>query len=346
MAEQNKSENVDLSGIGPNAATEASATNSEEQLVNQMDGHTTDLSSSVAPGMTAEELVQTILQTPEEKLIPWEECVLPSRGNYYGWSSGVMMVRAMGQVAEKVLATQRLHQDGQAIDYLFRQCCKFPDGFASEDLLIGDRTFLLYYIRGITHGNMYEFAINCPNPDCEQTSTHTYDLNELSRTIVWAKPSLGSEPFKVILPHLSKIFGREIYVSLRFLRGHHASEVLARRRANKRMFARPGGTRTRGRTPGGVNPNQQRAQLQQLDDSLTENMEKMIVDVNGVGNAFTIRQFIEKLHAQDTAAIREWLRDNTPGIDATITVQCPSCNQEFTMELPITESFFRPSKPR
>lgn len=334
-------EEVALSG-----QIKAETSQPEETQVNKMEEHAVDLSTAVAPGASAEELVNAILQTPDEKLIPWEECVLPSRGLYYGWSDGTVLVHAMGQIAEKILATQRLHQDGQAIDYLFRQCCKFPEGFVSEDLLIGDRTFLLYYLRGITHGNKYEFAITCPNQGCEQVSTHVYDLNELSRTIVWANPALGREPFKIVLPYLSKVFRREIFVGVKFLRGHDTNDILAKRRMRKKMFAKPGGVRAKGtRGQGATDPRRQRETLQQLDNTLNENMEKIIVSVNGVADPFVIRQLIDKLHAQDTAAIREWLRENTPGIDSTVTVQCPECAQEFTMELPITESFFRPSKP-
>ena len=73
-------------------------------------------------------------------------------------------------------------------------------------------------------------------------------------------------------------------------------------------------------------------------------MNKIIVSVMGVTDTFSIRQIVDKLHATDTAAIREWMKENTPGIDNTVTVECPECGQDFTVELPITESFFRPSK--
>ena len=57
-----------------------------------------------------------------------------------------------------------------------------------------------------------------------------------------------------------------------------------------------------------------------------------------------LRQFVNKLHSRDVAVIREFLRDNTPGIDSTINVECPECGSEFKTELPITEGFFRPAR--
>jgi hypothetical protein len=296
-------------------------------------------------GITNAELIQRVLQTPDEDLIPWEECHLPSKGMYYGWQDGVVMVKAMGQAAEKILATQRLAQSGQSIDYLFGECCRFPDGFDSSQMLLGDRVFLLYFLRGITYGNMYEFAVTCPNAICGATNTHVYDLNDLAQTIVWANGSLGEEPFRVTLPYLSKVVGKEFWVGVRFLRAADANEMLSRRKFKRKAFARPGNVRTNPLTQGrGAGASRQSAQRQELDDTISDNLEKIIVNVMGERDLFTIRNFINKLHGRDTTAIREWLREHTPGIDNTVAVTCPDCNTEFKVELPITENFFRPTE--
>jgi len=342
----NNQEEIDLN-TGASVGANHAAEKTDATQINRMDTSVNDLSSLVGPSTTNEELVARLLTLGDDKLIPWEECHLPSKGIYYNWPDGMVRVRAMGQTAEKVLATQRLAQSGQSIDYLFRECVRFPDGFDPVDLLLGDRVFLLYYIRGITHGNMYEFAITCPNTTCNAVTTHSYDLNELSNTIKWAKSELGTEPFKVVLPYMSKAIGREFWVGIRLLRGYDANDILAKKKAKKRMFAKPGGgVRTNARAGEGMplDPRRQQQQTQALDESVSENMNKIIVSVMGVTDVFSIRQIVDKLHAQDTAAIREWMKDHTPGIDNTVTVECPECGQDFTVELPITESFFRPSK--
>lgn len=306
--------------------------------INHIEAAVGDMSGIISPGMSNEQLIDTIITAPEETLIPWEECTLPSRGLYYGWPDGTVKVRAMSQTAEKILATQRFAQSGQSLDRLFEECVMFTSGFTSGDLLLGDRVFLLYYIRGITHGNLYEFAITCPKEECGATSTHTYDLNELASTIIWANPANGIEPFTIELPYLTKVTGRPFSVGVRLLRGYDTNDLLARKKARKKIIAKPGGVRTRG-------VDQRRPTTNEvLDDSISENLNKMIVHVMGVTDQFKIRAFVEKLHSQDTAAIREWLRSNTPGIDNTVAVTCPECELEFTVELPITESFFRPSK--
>jgi hypothetical protein len=350
MSDQKKSEEeLDINASG--GQSPGKVVPEGEEHVNKIETKIGDMETLVGPGATTEEFINRLLQAPADKLIPWEECWLPSKGLYYNWPDGMVQVRAMGQTAEKILATQRLAQSGQSIDYLFRECCRFPDGFDPLDLLLGDRIFLLYFLRGITHGNIYEFAITCPNQNCESVTTHAYDLNELAGTIVWAKQELGHEPFKVALPYLSKATKRDVWVGVRFLRAADANDMLAKRKARRKLVAKPGGVRTRhtrsltdmkgGR---GVDPRQQAQQNQQIDDTISENLEKIVVNVMGVGDLFTVRSFISKMHAQDTAAIREWLRENTPGIDNTVTVDCPDCGNTFTVELPITESFFRPAK--
>lgn len=298
------------------------------------------------PGMSNDELVGALIDMPEEKLIPWELCDLPSGGRFYKdasnnhWPDGFVRVRAMTQTAEKVLATQRLIESGQAIDYLLKECCQFPTGFEPVDLLISDRTFLLYYIRGITHGNDYEFAVDCPNSDCNKKSIHEYDLNQLASTITRPDPSLGDEPFKIVLPYMSKVAGKEIWVHVRFLRGTDVHNLVSKRKLKQRTIVKPGAQQ---------NPFQRRRQQVQessviIDQSLTDILSKNIVSVMGVQDPRVISQFVGKMHATDSGTIREWLRDNTPGIDTTVAISCPHCGQEYTVELPISETFFRPAQ--
>ena len=281
---------------------------------------------------TAESLIDEIIGMNQDSFIPWEEISLPSRGMYYGGKlpGGLCRVRAMGISDDKILATQRLAQTGQSIDYLFRHCVQLTDGMDPLDLLNGDRNFLLYYLRGITHGNNYEFMIKCPN--CGMSSLTTYDLNELAKTIQPPKPELGDEPFKVILPYMSQAMNKEVWVKIRFMRGRDVSAIADRQRFQKKVRA--------------TNAKQRDVVI---DQSLTENLSLVIVrfgaaDMTGeVSDATKIRAMVDRMHAKDTATIREFLRTNAPGIDTQIEIQCPECAYDFKTDLPITESFFRPT---
>ncbi len=69
---------------------------------------------------------------------------------------------------------------------MFDVCVELPTPMDHKELLVGDRTFLLYYIRGLTFGNLYKFVSKCPK--CNAEGAHTYDMNELYGT----KSSLSS----------------------------------------------------------------------------------------------------------------------------------------------------------
>lgn len=295
----------------------------------------------ISPSASNEDVIDAVLAAPDDRLIPWESCTLPSRGMFYDWGTGVVQVHGMGLMTDKILATQRLAQSGESIDHVFRECVRFPDpSFDAMDLLVGDRVFLLYYLRGITHGNIYEFAITCPNPACASTSTHSYDLNEQAKTIKWADPTLGQEPFRVTLPYLSEVTGREFWVGLRFLRGRDTNNMVATRRMRKKVTAAP--SVRAGRDSQVMNGHSNVI----IDETLSENLQLIVTDVLGVTDRMRVHGTIERLHARDTATIREWLKDNSPGIDTAVTLNCPDCGQAFTTELPITESFFRPTPAR
>ena len=303
-----------------------------------------EISKLVGSTTSNVDIVDIISRASPEQLIPWEETTLPSKGLYYGWTSGVVSVRAWSAQIDKILATARLAQTGQSIDYMLKECCRFPDGFDTQDLLVGDQIYLLYYLRGITHGNEYEFASTCPNQQCQQAATHTIDLNELVTTIVWADESLGSEPFTVRLPYLSKTTNREVTASIRFLRVRDATNIQRTKKAKNMLV---GGSRAR------IKP-RDRAQMPVnhnndaivLDDLVTQNLETVIVDIMGVTDRFKIQSIVNKMHSTDIAVIREWLADNTPSLETMVELQCASCNEAYRAMLPITESFFRPQVPR
>lgn len=282
-----------------------------------------------------QDVLDMVLQLPQDTVLPWEEIVLPSKGIYYDGAvpDGRVKVRPMGLEAEKVLATQRLAQSGKSIDWLFRKCVQFPDGkFDPINLLVGDRVFLLYYLRGITHGNEYEYVVKCNNEDCGKPSTQTYDLNLLQSTIITTDKQIGSEPFKVVLPHLSKLTGADFWVKVRFMRGYDLQSIINQRRTTKKV-------QSMGRPVNVAAPDM-------VDDTLEENLNLLIVEAMGSEDRTKIHQLVSKMHSVDTATIREFLRKNSPGIDATVTINCPDCNNEMKMELPITESFFRPTVRR
>jgi len=328
--EQSKEEEISIDAPVKRAGSPASVEPKKDEAIQE--------SSS------ASELLQQLIHMNEDDFLMWEEVTLPSEGYYYDdkLPGGVVRVRAMGLHAEKILATQRLAQTGQSIDYLFNHCVQLTEGFDQSELLAGDRIFLLYYLRGITYGNNYEFVSACPN--CEARSIHSYDLNELASTIRGPNHAVGDEPFKVILPYMSERMGREVWVKVRFVRGKDISNMAGRQRFNRKVHSAKAHNQR-------AKPQQQTSRQVTIDQTITDNLALVVEAFGGEGLKDEVRDKprlrglfdSDKVHARDTAAIREFLRENSPGIDTMIQMQCPECGNEMTTELPITESFFRPT---
>ncbi len=277
---------------------------------------------NVDNSLTPQEVLDAILSTPEDMIMPWEDCILPSKGIYYNWDTDKVKVKPLTQMAEKILATQRLAATNQSLDHLFKYFVQFPVQFDPRDLLVGDRMFIFFYLRGITYGNLYEFMVQCPNADClDKTGnrtkfTHTYDLNRLASTIRYPNLALGQEPFRVVLPHLSRVTNREVYVGVRFLRGFDTFTSKDRLRKNPDEF----------------------------NNAVADMIMKSVVHVMDSTDRFKIDQFMNRIHDADYTAIKEFLNEYTPGINATAKIECPKCGTEFNIELPITDSFFRSAK--
>lgn len=307
--------------------------------------HIQDRVSQIADATnTTNDILDEIISMSEDKFLPWEEFTLPSKGLYYGGAvpGGRVRVRPMGIHAEKIMATQRLAATGQSIDYLLKHCVELPGKFDHDQLLSGDRMFLLYVLRGITHGNMYEFSIKCPS--CETSSLYKYDLNELAQTITQPDESLGLEPFRIDLPHLSSVLNKRVWVKVRFFRGYDTSSVMRDKKFKKRLAT---SAKAKNKKGGKTDPRDNMTVA--IDDALTQNLSLIVVAVGSDGQSeestsrHKINQMVDRLHSLDSAKIREFLREHSPGIDTAIELECPHCGFEFSANLPINENFFRPT---
>lgn len=285
------------------------------------------------------EVVDLILSTNLDQLLPWERIQLPSMGLFYGGAipEGIVEVRPTGLTADKILATARLTQSGQALDYIFKRYVRFPNAeFDPADLLVGDRTFLLFYLRGITHGNMYEFKVECTNEQCKASSFHSYDLNYMAENIQY--PQVKQEPVQIELPYLTMKMGRRVYCEARFMRGRDLKVLEQRRKFTNKAI---------GETVRSARTGKQMSRQEIIDRDLEESMYLLITSVNGVKDAAKITKLIrDKMSSSDIQAVNEYLNNNSPGVDLRVTITCPECGTEMTMQLPLTETFFRPQVGR
>jgi len=286
----------------------------------------------VKPGPTSNnaELVQYLLNAPSDQLIPWEDCVLPSRGIYYHSlvPDGKVKVKPFTINSEKIMSTSRLVQSGQSIDYVFKHHVKFPSNeFTQFDLLTGDWTYLFFFLRGISYGNEYEFSYTCPNEDCHRLNIYEYDLNQIQKVI--KGPKHKEEPIKVILPYQSKMMGRDVWVEVRFLRHKDLKEISKREKNDK--FIRRIGPKSASHDDSVI----------EFNDAIERHISLSVVSILGVKDPITIQEVVKKFHCTDTEAIKQVVDDDAPGFDSEITIKCPHCDNELKTLLPFTADFFR-----
>ena len=256
----------------------------------------------------------------KNNVLQWERITLPSLGLWYNGQipGGVVEIKPFSIHEDKILANQRLVANGTAIDLITNNCLRLPNNFNPAELLVGDRAFLFYAMRGITHGNIYSFVSKCPA--CKNQSAYEQDLNVLINNVKEGNPALGQEPFRVTLPKLTEAYGKDIWVEVRFPRGFDLAHVTSKSKFNRRIN-----------------------KANNEEELVTSQMATQIVSFMGVDkDPFKIESLVDTLHARDSAVISEFLRHNQPGIDLTCEFTCPECSEMFRTILPLTETFFRP----
>jgi hypothetical protein len=239
----------------------------------------------------------------------WEQFEFPSKGKFYSNIPSVVNLRAMTGEEEQILATPRWVRKGKAIDMIFRRCIKEP--IPTEELLSSDRTHLLIYLRGISYTPEYDVEIKCPN--CSIKFAHIINLNDMD--VENCPDNFGPDNLTGVLP-VSKF--RYQY---RLATGADEQEISAYRDKRIQQWGDQG-----------------------EDDTLLYRTALLLEEIEGVSMKKELALLLKKLPIQDVAHLRNEI--NTPpfGVDTELPILCPSCTEEFKIDLPLETNFFFPRK--
>jgi len=244
----------------------------------------------------------------------FENVTLPSKGMLYdkSWTNeGKIALRPMTIKEEKILSTVRLVKSGKALDMIFRACVQKPEINMAE-LLSGDRSFLLFYLRCISYGAAYEYKINCPA--CSVQFENIFNLNEIPTRYL---ADDFQEPVEFILPISKK------RVAYRLMRG---ADELAILQEQERALSNFG--------------------ADQIDNTMSYKLCRAVELIEGITDKKEIEKFINSMMAGDAAALRQDMNKNDCGVDIEVRHICPKCTNEFAADLPLTVDFFRYSSPK
>lgn len=258
--------------------------------------------------------LKDLLEDLKQTTSVYEEIELPSKGVFYngenGPSDGMVHIKPMTGEEEQILATPRFVRKGQALNMIFSRCIK--EKFKPEELLTVDRTYLLIYLRGISYSPLYDVEIKCP--ECERKFSTEIDLNTL---MVESVPEGYGPKLEGVLPTSKYTF------TYRLSKGKDETDVQEHRERRIKNF--------------GDNS---------TDDTLIYRTSVLLEEIQGITNNKDIQTLIKNLPISDVSHIRNCVNEPPFGVDTKVDMICPSCLQEFDVDLPLEANFFFPRRKK
>lgn len=257
--------------------------------------------------------------SPLNFVAPTEFVELPSKGQGYPkdhplHNQETLEIRFMTAKDEDILASPTLIKKGIVIERFIENII-VDKRVKPKDMLIGDRNAVIIAARISGYGAEYETRITCPA--CAETSKFEFDLNDkkVHETELNEKLNLtavGDGSFQTIMPYT------KFKLNFKLLRGE--DEIYL----SKLM------------------ENKKKGKLQ--DSTLTDQMKRMIVSIEGHTDASLIRKYVDNMPTIDSRHLRTCYKLVNPDVKVTNQFTCPSCGFEEGMEVPFGADFFWPDR--
>jgi len=231
-----------------------------------------------------------------------EKYTLPSNGQLKDVPKEVT-IRNMTTAEEKML----LGSNEDVFDQIIKKCVVEPEDFNIDRIPAMDKTFLFVKIREVSYGATYKFSYVCP--ECGRRSSATINLDDLE---VDGLPDKFKEPFDTFTLPVS---------------GDTISLVLPRNEDFKKNRGRI--KRYNSKFPEAVG-----------DEGLIFGMLNFISEINGEPVDAKLHDYVSALHAKDAAYIRHRINKLPDGLDDTVVVTCPKCDEEVEVQIPLGANFF------
>ena len=239
------------------------------------------------------------------------DVTLPSNGVMYGEAdSASVTVSALTMQEEKILADPS-RQRSDVMNTVISQCVTGLT-IPYDELLIGDRMFLLFMVRNVSYGAGYDMNLKCPG--CSNNFAHHIEIpGDISIRML---EDGDEEPFFVTSSVTEDVIG------LRLLRVKDEKEI-------QRYSRQKASTNSSG------------------DVAHTYRLAKHIVSVNGVEmSSVKAKEYVEGLYSRESYEIVDAIDDMTPGPRISMDIVCPHCGNEYKETMPFTDEFFRPKRTR
>jgi len=244
---------------------------------------------------------------PEEYRTPFDILELPSQGILYKNKKQTVKVEYLTAMDETILTSPNISSGGKIIDILLKR--KVKDlGFDVADLLVGDRTSLMIYLRVTAFGEEYsQLVFNSISGEFEEGTINLSNLKQKKLTI---KPDENGE-FDFLLPKSNK------KVTFTLLTGKDEEIIDIRDKEDLK------------RNSDGVS------------NKLIFSLEQQVKSIDGERDKIKISNTLKKIPIIDSRSLRKYIEDITPGLDFKTTARTQGGESVDTF-LRFNTSFFWP----
>ena len=250
--------------------------------------------------------------------VPQEIVPLPSNGKVYPQESSLhgaetVEIRAMTAREEDILTSRALLKKGTVITELIKSCM-VDRSINTLDLLSGDRNALMVAIRVTGYGAEYAVELECN--ECGVKSPHEFDLGALPIKRLEIEPVLqGHNLFEFKLPYSGKV------VRFKFMTGRDEEDMATLAEKQKKLGL-------------------------PSDANVTTGLLYSIVSIDGIDDRAKISNFVKMMPARDSLALRNYTKDNEPGIIMKQETSCSACGHSEEVSMPLGVTFLWPSSGR
>lgn len=254
--------------------------------------------------------LQNQIQTENDPdlLMTYEVVPLPSEGLFYADGLKEIKIEYLTSRDEDLLTTPSFIEDGSVIDKLLQR--KIVDkNVNAKNLLSGDRSALILFLRTSSYGTNYKVSV--PDPRNGNLFDEEVDLLSLKYKEIKEKPDKAGE-FVVEIPMRKKI------VKIKLLTAGEEEVIFNNSEARKEAYG------------------------EEVSEYNTMRLKSSIVDISGNRERSYIDRFVDVMPALDAYTIRKKILDVSPDVEMVYEFTAPD-GIKFKAPLSMGVDFFFPS---
>ena len=244
---------------------------------------------------------------PEELTTPYDILELPSQGILYPDKKSRVKVEYLTALDETILTSPNIIANNQVLDVLLER--KVKDlGFNHSDLIEGDRTAIIIFLRTTGFGEEYTQLVY--NPKTEEYEEGIINLGELEHKKLTVNPD-ENNLFDYILPLSKK------KIKFRFITGKDEKYI---EEQDTQLMSRNNDS---------------------ISQKLLLRMERQVMSIDGETDKIKISNTLRKLKIMDARSLRKYIQDLEPGINMSVNARTRGGESVPTF-LTFNRSFFWP----